>query len=154
MVDSAMSVISKIKGRSLKAFPDVAFVRIKLGGEPADDLAYTVIRDKGYKNVSSFLKSVDENQRDYASDRVTVVDWLEGTYPNFFFSVKLEDIELFTQQYASLKTRDDYERFVSRYGVRRTTTNFWAEADWFQAQSLREDAVAAGLFDLNRYQNR
>jgi len=154
LADSAMSVISKVKGRSLKAFPDVAFVRVRRGGEPVDDLAYTVIRDKGYKNVSSFLKSVDENQRDYASDRATVVGWLEGTYPNFFFSVKLGDIDLFAQQYASLETRDDYERFVGRYGVRRTNTNFWEEADWFQAQSLREDPVAAGLFDLNRYQNR
>ncbi len=154
IADSAMSVISGIRGTALKAFPDVAFVRVKLGGDPVDDLAYTVIRDKGYKNVSSFLKGVDESQRDYGSDRLTVVDWLEGTYPNFFFLVDLEDMDLFAQNYASLQSRDDYEKFVGRYGVRRTNSKFWEQADWFQDQYLREQPVAAGLFDLNRYQNR
>ncbi len=152
--DSAMSVISNIRGIALKAFPDVAFVRVKLGGDPADDLTYTMIRDKAYKNVSSFLKNQDETLRDYEDDHITVVDWIEGTYPNFFFSVDIEDIDLFARRYAGLQARGDYEKFVSEYGVRRTNPGFWAQADWFQDQYLREEPITAGLLDLNRYQNR
>ena len=50
--------------------------------------------------------------------------------------------------------REEYERFVSVYGVRRTNPGYWAMADWFQDQYLREKPILAGLLDLNRYQNR
>ena len=50
--------------------------------------------------------------------------------------------------------RDDYEHFVSSYGMRRTNSAFWQTADWFQDEYLREKPVQAGVFDLNRYQNR
>jgi hypothetical protein len=41
-----------------------------------------------------------------------------------------------------------------RYGVRRTNEDFWKHADWFNSQHLRAEPVKAGIFDLNRYQNR
>jgi len=155
VADSAMSVIAKIKGKVLIAFPDVAFVRVKLGGDPTDDLAYSIIRDKAYKNVTSiFQNEEDTEQRDYQYDALTVLDHLEGSYPNFFFEVELEDVALFAERYASLLNREDYERFVALYGVRRTNLRFWEIADWFQDAFLRQEPSTAGLFDLNRYQNR
>lgn len=153
--DAAMRRIAAIKGPVLVAFPDVAFIRVRRNGDPADDLAYTVIRDKAYKNVTSiFEDEKDTETRDYAKDALTVVDWLEGAYPNFFFSVPIDEVEMFAERYASLQSREDYEKFVSLYGTRRTHSTFWQTADWFQDQFLREKPVLAGLFDLYRYQNR
>ncbi len=83
-----------------------------------------------------------------------MLDHLEGSYPNFFFEVELEDVALFAERYASLLNREDYERFVALYGVRRTNLRFWEIADWFQDAFLRQEPSTAGLFDLNRYQNR
>ncbi len=155
IADSAMSVVAGIKGKVLIAFPDVAFVRVKLGGAAEDDLAYTIIRDIAYKNVSSiFQNEKDDAHRDYQYDALTVVNGLEGTYPNFFFEVDLEEVDLFAERYASLLNRDDYERFVSLYGIRRTSPRFWEVADWFQDAYLRQEPSDAGLFDLNRYANR
>lgn len=85
---------------------------------------------------------------------MTVVNWLEGSYPNFFFSVARSEIDAFTEQCAEIRNHKDYERFVDRYGVRRTNPGFWATADWFQAEYARNKPVVSGLFDLNRYQNR
>ena len=79
---------------------------------------------------------------------------LEGSYPNFFYVVALDDIEAFVTQYALIKTRKEYEAFVSRYGQRRTSDNFWTHADWFKEQAAREQPVMSGIFDLNRYLNR
>ncbi|MCK5359755.1 MAG: fatty acid cis/trans isomerase, partial [Gammaproteobacteria bacterium] len=153
--DTAMREIASAKGIRLAAFPDVAFVRIKRNGKPEDDLGYTVIRNKAYKNVTSMFKDEkDTEARDYSNDSLTVVDWLEGSYPNFFFSVDIGDVEQFAERYAALQNSEDYERFVSAYGIRRTNSDFWATADWFQDASLREKPVEAGLFDLNRYENR
>ncbi len=153
--DSALLHVTKASGKTLAAFPDVAFIRVSRGGEPENDLAYSIIRNKAYKNVTSlFADEEDSEFRDYANDSLTVVDWLEGSYPNFFFAVDIDEVEEFARRYASLQSRDAYERFVSVYGVRRTNQNFWEMADWFQDQYLREKPVYAGLFDLNRYQNR
>ena len=35
-----------------------------------------------------------------------VVDWLEGTYPNFFLTVHIDDVEIFAERYAALENRD------------------------------------------------
>jgi hypothetical protein len=153
--DAAMRQIANMQGFVMAAFPDVSFIRVRRDDAAENDLAYTVIRNKAYKNVTSMFKDEhDSKTRDYSKDSLTVVDWLEGSYPNFFFSVDINDIDQFANRFAALQERDDYERFVSIYGIRRTNSAFWETADWFQDEYLREKPLHAGLFDLNRYQNR
>ena len=154
-VDRAMRQIAQVRGEALRAFPDVALVRVRRHGAPEQDLVYSFIRNKAYKNVTSIFEDErDDATRDYRNDTLTVVDWIEGAYPNFFFDIAIEEIDTFTSRYAALRSRDDYERFVSRYGIRRTNSGFWETADWFQDQYRREKPVLSGLLDLNRYQNR
>lgn len=153
-VDRAMNEIAQLQGATLHSFPDVAFVRVRTGN-PEQDLAYTLIRNKAYKNVTSFL--ADEHERDRSDidlDTMTVVNWLEGSYPNFFFSVALSEIEEFAERCSAIRNRLDYESFVDRYGVRRTNPAFWELADWFQDEFKRNKLILSGLFDLNRYENR
>ena len=94
------------------------------------------------------------DRRDYADDSQTVVRWLEGTYPNFFYIVELDDIEKFVEEYNAIENREQYEMFVARYGLRRTGEDFWMHADWFNQQYAREQPRLSGIYDLNRYQNR
>ncbi|VAW92952.1 Fatty acid cis/trans isomerase [hydrothermal vent metagenome] len=153
-VDNAMIKIAKLQGEQLHSFPDVAFVRVK-ASNAEDDLTYSLIRNKAYKNVTSFLADAHERDRaDVDRDTMTVVKWLEGSYPNFFFSVDLSEIEIFSKRCAAIRTDKDYERFVDQYGVRRTNPLFWELADWFQDNVRQKKPILSGLFDLNRYQNR
>ncbi len=153
--DTAMKKATKMDGEIVQFLPDLAFVRVQMGREPETDRAYTMIYNKAYKSVSSFL-DVDKlgEFRDYQFDTQTILPWLEGSYPNFFYVVKLEEIESFVQQYNTIGNSREYEVFIARYGIRRTNENFWLHADWFNQQFLREQPVKAGIFDLNRYQNR
>ncbi len=153
-VDLAMNEIVQMQGAKLHPFPDVAFVRIRME-DPELDMAYSLIRNKAYKNVTSFLSDAHERDRsDIEKDSMTVVDWLEGSYPNFFFSVAISEIEDFTRLNAAIRNTDDYEKFVDRFGVRRTNPEFWALADWFQAHYKKNKPILSGLFDLNRIHNR
>ncbi len=154
-VDKAMQYAAKMEGLTVQFLPDIAFVRVMMGGKPEDDLAYTMISNKSYKNVTSMFATEDiDDRRDYEDDTQTVVSHLEGSYPNFFYVVALDDIEKFVTQYALIQTRQEYKTFVSRYGQRRTSENFWTHADWFKEQAAREQPVTSGIFDLNRYLNR
>ncbi len=151
--DSAMKKIAKLKGKNLSVFPDVAFVRIQLENSQ-QDFSYTLIRNKAYKNVTSFLADESErNRADLDEDTMTVVTWQEGAYPNFFFSVPLSDVDSFVEHCTAIRNQKDYEAFVNRYGVRRTDPKFWPMADWFQAESMQNKPITSGLFDLNRYRN-
>jgi hypothetical protein len=154
-IDKAMQQAAKMDGLIVQFLPDVAFIRVKMGGEPEDDLAYTMISNKAYKSVTSMFENEKlADRRDYEYDTQTVVRWLEGSYPDFFYVVELDDIEAFVEEYNALENRQHYEAFVARYGLRRTSEDFWEHADWFNQQYAREQPVLSGIYDLNRYQNR
>ncbi len=154
-VDKAMQKAAKMDGLIVQVLPNVAFVRVRMGGKPEEDLAYSMINNKSYKNVTSMFASEKQIEaRDYEEDTQTVVRWLEGSYPEFFYVVELDDIERFVDDYNAVENREHYEEFVARYGLRRTSEDFWKHADWFNQQYAREQPRLSGIFDLNRYQNR
>ena len=154
-VDKAMQLAAKMDGPIVEYLPDAAFVRVKMGGKPEDDLAYTMISNKAYKSVSSMFDSETlASRRDYTYDTQTVVRWLEGSYPDFFYVVELENIERFVKEYNALENRQQYEAFVAHYGLRRTSEDFWLHADWFNQKYANEQPRLSGIYDLNRYQNR
>lgn len=149
-----MRTIATIKGERLLVFPDVALVRVKTG-DPATDPAYTIIRNKAYLNVTSmFASERDRDMTDIEHDTLTVVEGIQGSYPNFFFVVEADELEDFTSRIMAVRTRDDYERLVGIYGVRRTSDAFWETADWFQDYYAKQEPLLYGILDLNRYANR
>ncbi len=152
--DRAMRTIAGIRGERLQVFPDVALVRIK-AGDPSADLAYTIIRNKAYLDVTSmFANERKRDSRDVNHDTLTVVNGIEGSYPNFFFVVEPQELEDFTRRILDVASRDDYEQLVGIYGVRRTSDAFWETADWFQDFYARQEPMLYGILDLNRYANR
>ena len=154
-VNKALQRAAKMDGLVVQHLPDVAFVRVKMGGKPEDDLAYTMISNKAYKNVTSLFAGEEAlSKRDYKDDTQTIIGWLEGSYPDFFYVVELDDIEKFVDEYNALENRQHYEAFVAHFGQRRTSEDFWKHADWFNQQYAREQPRLSGIFDLNRYRNR
>jgi hypothetical protein len=154
-VDRVMRRAARLEGAMLQFLPDVAMLRVRMGGEPEDDLAYTLISNKAYKSVSSIFETQKlGDPRDYQHDTQTVLRRVEGSYPQFFYHVELDDIEAFVDHYRGMNSREDYEKFIARYGRRRSHPRFWQTSDWFNEHYLREKPVAAGILDLNRYQNR
>ncbi len=151
--DMALAKVADINGAILQVFPDLAFVRIR-DAEQQAEFAYTLIRNKSYKNVSSMLTTVSYNDSDVDNDTLTVMKGLHGSYPNFFFDIQLQQVDDFAERYAAISSRKDYEQFVSIYGVRRTRTEFWAITDWFQDYYAKQEPVLSGVFDLSRYNNR
>lgn len=122
--------------------------------DPEQSFAYTIIRNKAYKNVVSLFS--DERKRDLEDiekDSLTVVGWLAGSYPNFFFTIHANDIDSFVEHCSAIVSQEDFDNLVERFGVRRTNPLFWETADWFQAQYKQQRPVHSGLYDLSRYSN-
>jgi len=149
--DRAMQRLANMSGKNsyfpLQYFPAVSFVRV--GGK--DGVAYTLIYNKSYRSYEnkSFIRKV--NKKDMTGDTLTVLKGLAGSYPNFFFDVKSEDVEAFVIACENIRNGDDYERLVAKYGIRRTDKRFWTVSDWFQNLHARAQPVESGLLDLSRY---
>jgi len=149
-IERAMQQIAAMRGEGLAVMPDLSFIHIR--NSDGNDQAYTIILNKGYSNITSMFEN--EDRRDRRQDSLTVVKGLEGSYPNFFFSISLDRLDDFVKRFTTIKSHDDYERFVSLYGVGRTNTDFWKESDWFNAWAQKNDPLAAGIYDYNRYRDQ
>ena len=91
--------------------------------------------------------------RDPVNDTYTVIRGFSGSYPNFFLSVPFNELEQHIEEFASINSLKNYQKFIARYGVRRTNPDFWEQSDWFHAQYRAQQPLEYGSFDLNRYGN-
>jgi hypothetical protein len=151
-VEKAFRRLSDTKGEITDVFTNVTFVRVKIDGSVKNDLVYTLVRNKSYRNTTALVPT--EKSRIKSEDTVDVVKGFVGAYPNFFLELRLEDLQAFVDQYRAIKNMQGYNALIDKYGVRRSNPRFWQSADWFQAKHLHDNPVTAGVFDLSRYQNR
>jgi hypothetical protein len=155
--DNAMQKIAGMRGKKLHDFPEVSFVRVTTA-DPDTSYVYSIVRNKAYKNVVSLLS--DERQRDIEDiekDNLTIVNWLAGNYPNFFFSVDIDELDEFVAHCTAIYDGQDdgqsFDELIERFGIRRTNPLFWETADWFQARYASQRPLHSGLYDLSRYSN-
>jgi len=128
--------------------PDVSFLRVSTGN-PDQDLAYTLVRNKMHTNVAFMLD--EEKRREPEKDTLTVYRGLLGSYPNFLFNVPLDRIGAFSAALHAARTRQQFLEVVSRYGLSRTHPEIWMDFHWFVEYLRRRNPVEAGIYDMNRY---
>ena len=93
----------------------------------------------------------EKAQLDVSKDGADYITGLIGSYPNYFFDVREEDLPDFFDLLAHFdKSPRSYER-LAKYGVNRAEDRLWDTYDWFQKRFYEDEPINAGLFDLNRY---
>lgn len=126
---------------------NLAYLRIRRKG--GRDIAASIVINRWHDNVS-FLFGED-GRLDTTKDSANFIPGLIGSYPNFFFDVREEDLPDFIDLLAHfVKSPRDMER-IARYGVNRADDRLWDAYDWFQQRFDEDEPVRGGLFDLNRY---
>lgn len=151
-VQKELRKLSDIGGELTDVFPNTAFLRIVVDGSVENDLVYTIVRNKSYLNTTSL--TAGENTRVKSEDTIDIVKGFVGAYPGFYFEINYEDLDRFIELYAQIDDYAKYNALVDLYGVRRTNPDFWKTSDWFYEKYKYESPRYAGIFDLNRYQNR
>jgi hypothetical protein len=130
--------------------PEVAFLQVL--SKQGEGQAYSLVHNRGHSNNAQLFD--EEDRRLPEEDTLTVARGFIGAYPNMFFQVTERELAKFAADIQALASDADYTRLVERYGVRRTAPWFWKLSDEFIADYRAAHPVEAGLFDLNRYQNR
>ncbi|MEH6556279.1 MAG: fatty acid cis/trans isomerase [Oceanicoccus sp.] len=131
--------------------PDNIFLRVRVDGEA--DIHYTILRNKSYNNLGGILADGESINRDPTNDTYSMIRGFSGSYPNFFLTVDYEDLENLLSSFRAIASLDEYQKFIARYGIRRTDQRFWEYSDWFHKKYAEEQPLEYGAFDLNRYGN-
>ncbi len=145
----AMRALASQRGDWVRYLPDLSVLAVE---GPDDEVAYfTLAHDKAHDNVAFLFH--EAARRDPAADVLTVIPGFFGSYPNFFFRVQSDDLPAFIDGMTTIRSQSDYIAFVTQFGIRRTSPEFWALSDRMTAEFLGQAPIQAGLFDLNRYKD-
>ena len=151
-ISSAISALQKFKGYDLAALPEMSLLRVRTQ-KAENDLVYTLIRNKSLKNVAFIAGESLFGLWEKELDTLTVIPGFVGSYPNFFFNVKQEQLTIFVEALKHAQTDQQKNTFYEEFGILRTNPEIWQYAGWFNAQHEKYRGIHAGLFDLNRYHN-
>jgi hypothetical protein len=136
--------------RAYSFLPEAAFLQVlPPSGEPQ---SYTLIHNRAHSNNAQLF--AEEDRLLPEEDTLTVARGFIGAYPNMFFQIAERELPAFTAAIEQLGSDEDYTALVERFGVRRTAPWFWKLSDELTAEYRAAHPVEAGLFDLNRYENR
>ena len=150
VVDPAFEKLKNVDGKPFSLMPQVAFVEVF--GEKGEERVYSLVHNSGYSNNAQIFG--EAQRRIPEEDYLTVVRGFIGSYPNVFFQVHEKNLDHFVASIIAMKSEADYGALIDRYGTRRNATWFWRLSDKFHEYYRRHYPIEAGLFDLNRYENR
>lgn len=142
--------LQTLTGIPFSFMPEVAFVNVFDAN--GNDNIYTIIHNDAYLNNAQLFK--EQQRRLPVEDYLTVVKGFIGGYPNVFFQLPEQQLGDFVSAIQALGSEQDYAQLVSLYGVRRNAPRFWKVSDKFQDYYQQHQPIEAGLFDLNRYENK
>jgi len=141
--EAALSELADVAAPFVAPFPDLTLLR-------SGDEVFSLVRNKSHLNVSFMF--LEESYRAPAEDTLGIVRGYVGSYPNLFLVVPPGKLGQFAGELNALRGDDEgWQRFLDRWGVRRSSKGFWASADWFLAHELLDEPIEGGLLDLSRY---
>ena len=134
---------------AIHQLPDVTLLRVSL--PDGSRVLYTLLRNRAHSNVAFMLGESLRYQPE--KDSLTIYPGLLGSYPNFLFSLPVQDVPAFVAALEQVDSDQALEGIAARWGIRRSHPAFW---DYFHDLSayLREhESREAGVLDMNRYRN-
>jgi hypothetical protein len=148
-VDPRFERLQSLQGTPFSHMPEVTFLEVTKGSASQ---FYTILHNNSFTNNAQIFR--EAQRRVPQEDYLTVVQGFIGAYPNAFFKVPDEQLAGFVKAIELMGSEADYSRLVTDYGVRRTDDRFWPMSDRLHAHYREAYPREAGLFDLNRYENR
>jgi hypothetical protein len=144
--------------RKFKTFlPEAVFLRIdRSGQEPG---IYTMTHDRDYATKAFLTMSLQEDIPGNA--KVAILEGAYTAYPNFMFRINEDEIEKFAASLIDADTQKKFTAIVERWGIRRSSPDFWPVLNSVTAYVERTNPSGApqraggraGTFDINRYKN-
>ena len=145
-----LRALAAVRGASTAWLPEVVLMRVD--DPPRAPQWFTLLRDTAHRNVSHIV--FEKQELVPSENTLTVVPGFVGAYPNAVYRVRRADLPALAAAIRGLGSEDDYRKLADRFAIRRTDPTFWAASDAMNDAYAQSRSLDAGLFDLNRLENR
>jgi hypothetical protein len=142
--------LQNLHGQAIAQFPEV--VLLAVDDADGSQYLYSILRNIAHSNITSLF--AENKNRLPEEDYLTVVRGVIGDYPDAFWRVDSNDLDVFESAIDTLQTATAYDQFMEQFGVRRSHQDFWQHADNIHANYSKMEPIDAGLLDFNRLENR
>jgi len=150
-LESALQKINNIVGTNASLIPDSSIVRIT-DVKTQKTMFYTLLRNNAYSNISHLFAEAD--RRLPKEDTITIAPGLMTSHPNAFFTLTTLELNDFANTLSNINSKQDYKALRDKYGVYRSSENFWSYADAMHNYFKQHSPIEFGLLDFNRLENR
>lgn len=151
-IEQELRKISSVKAEKKtpfpRFFPEVSL--LKIGDASGKRTVYSVIHNKEHENISWVL--AESLRLAPEEDSLTIREGYWGSYPNMIFDMTEAALPDFVQHVKKIKSQDDYQKLVSKFGVRRSNPHFWRHYDELNAHFRQTYPIDFGYLDLTRYE--
>lgn len=138
--------LQSTRGKPISFLPQTTIIYVPNVG------LFTLVHNSAYTNMSSLFG--EDKRRIPSEDNLSIAIGVIGSYPNAFMKVEEHQLDDFINRVQKLDSEDDYRVLRDIYGVRRSSTEFWAFSDLIHNLYRETDPQEAALLDYNRLENR
>lgn len=128
---------------------NLAYVRIRVSDKVEDDIYISMVINRWHDDVTTLFG--EEKRLCSKKDSGVFLEGFIGSYPNYFFDVKVSELPDFLRMLERFDGGPDSMNQLNRFGINRADSRFWQIYDLMQDRFNSINPVHAGLFDLNRY---
>jgi hypothetical protein len=146
--EAALRELAALRGRAAAQLPELVFLRVVRKNAP--DAVFSLIHDDDHSNVAVLF--LEKERRRPQFDALTVAPGFIGAYPNAFWKVQESELPQLVRAVAALRSAGAYRTLQKRYGVLRSSDDFWRQSDWMHSTYRQRDAIGWGMLDYNRYE--
>ncbi|WP_246624765.1 fatty acid cis/trans isomerase [Oceanobacter mangrovi] len=147
---AALQQLERTRGRMLATLPEVAKVLITKDGKATEIIS--LVHNRGHANITSLLDEKSALLPD--EDSLTLARGSIGDYPNVLMQVEESELANWAAAIQAMKSEEDYRQLLDRFGVRRSSPDFWHTSDQIARLFQQQEPLASGVLDYNRLENR
>ena len=142
--------IAAIKGPTLSYLPEVVVLNVL--SPKGRDYYYTLLHNISHTNVSSLFG--EQKRLKPEEDDISVVRGFIGAYPDAYWRIDEYALPALANRLVHMNSEQRYRALVDRFGVRRTSNEFWRHSDKVLKAHYEANPIEHGLLDYNRLENR
>ncbi len=148
-VNAPLMAIQAWKGLNTQYLPEVLYLGIQQGPQLS---LVSIVQNRAHLNMTAMFNEHKVTVPE--ENTLSVVPGLVGSYIYAYLIVDQAQLENFVAQLTAIQSEQDYGALMDRYGIRRTSPLFWQHFDQLQRAVQASAPIEAGIYDLNRLENR
>jgi hypothetical protein len=144
-----MHRLSQIKGLPVSHLPEMSVLVLKQPN--GETRVISLISNNAHSNVAELFR--EEKRRLPKEDTLLAINGIAGAYPNAILTVDSQNLPNFVDAVSNLDSQADLVKLLDRYGVRRTSPEFWKTSDAIHAVWRKMAPQEAAVLDYSRLDN-